>query len=163
MLKRVVFRALLAFATVMALASPAHAYCEYRGVPNGKSSLTGEFRESTWVVRARVTRGRIYYRCHDCPGRLYDLEIISTYKGNLPGRFSFYTPQNSGGFYLNQGKASVGSEWLLFLNPGRWNAAHPKAARGATWVNYPCGQSQEWRTVGPKTRQRLLQLAVHRR
>ena len=103
-----------------------------------------------------------YQDCADCPGRLYDLEVVTRYKGNLPLKFTYYTPQNSGGFYLHQGKAAIGTEWLLFLNAGRWGVSDPAAARLATRVNYSCGQSAEWRTIDARERARLSGLARQR-
>jgi hypothetical protein len=154
--------ALLAATSWLSVPTAAQAFCEYRGQLYAKTSLAQEFRDSRWVVRARVTRERVYQDCADCPGRLYDLETVTAYKGDLPRNFTFYTPQNSGGFYLHQGKAAIGSEWLLFLNAGRWGISDPTAARGAARVNYNCGQSAEWRTIDTPERTRLSRFARQR-
>ena len=160
-MRRVSPIALLATLASLSHANSAQGFCQYRDTLYAETTLAEEYRDSHWVVRARVVSERFYGpdACVDCPGRLYELEVIETFKGALPRKFAFYTRQNSGGFYLEQGKAAIGSEWLLFLNPGKWGATDPKAARAATWVNYSCGQSRRWREINREQRATLSRLA----
>ena len=153
---------LLAAISWLSAPTTAQALCEYRGQLYAKTTLAQEFDNSRWVVRARVTRERTYRDCADCPGRLYDLEVVIRYKGDLPHKFTYYTPQNSGAFYLDQGQAAIGTEWLLFLNAGQWGVSDSAAARLATRINYNCGQSAEWRTINARERARLSGLASQR-
>lgn len=154
------------FATIALLFSsvPAQAFCQYQGTLYAKTTLEQEYRDARWVVRARVVREQAYdsEACHDCPGRLYNLEVVHRYKGDIAQKFSFYTQQNSGGFYLDQGADAIGSEWLLFLNPGPWGVNDPPAARSAAWINYSCGQSKKWNAVDSRQRAELMRLASSR-
>lgn len=140
---------------------PAHAVCEYRGQLYARTSDAQEFQDADWVVRARVVAEHSFApsACSDCPGRLYRLELIRAFKGEPPAIFPYYTPQNSGGFYLEQGSTAIGSEWLLFLNRGIGGTQQPPAARDATSVNYSCGRSRKWSEVRTDDREQLLRFS----
>ncbi len=80
---------------------------------------------------------------------------MRAYKGNPPKRFDVFTYRDSGGFYLDKGMSNdLGGEYLLFLNP-IMKQKRPLAAKGATEVNYACGQSKAWQDVGPSEVRRL--------
>ena len=67
-----------------------------------------------------------------------------------------FTFRDSGGFYLDKGAIhDLGGEYLLFLNPLAIGRQSPQAARGATEVNYACGQSKPWRDVSAPERAEL--------
>ncbi len=144
--------------------SPAGALCIYRGVDNARTTLEQEFRDSRWVVRARVISGDYHWSDEDESWTLYRLEVVQSYKGRLPRRFVFFTHRNSGGFYMDGEGAvpNLGGEYLLFLVPDPRRRSNPPAARQAVWVNYNCGQSKAWTEVSPATRRRLQALAARR-
>ena len=146
--------------------APAKALCIYRGVDNARTSLEQEFRDSRWVVRARVVSAQSHWPSDDDesesePWTLYRLEVVQSYKGVLPRRFTFFTGRHSGGFYMDRdgGAPDVGGEYLLFLVRYPRSRTDPPAARRALWVNYSCGQSRPWREVTGDERRRLLGLA----
>jgi hypothetical protein len=93
------------------------------------------------------------------------LRVVRTLKGKMPATFTFFTTYDSGGFYMDAGRASPdrSEDYLLFLVPYPRNSDHPKETRGAYWVNYNCGQSQPWPRLTPGQRRLLEQLASRRR
>jgi hypothetical protein len=71
-----------------------------------------------------------------------------------------FTYRDSGGFYLDKGmNADLGGIYLLFLDPLFHKESAPDPARGATEVNYACGQSKAWDAVSLADRKRLAMLA----
>jgi hypothetical protein len=151
----------LACFVTFAIAAPASAFCEYRGQLYAETTIQQEFADSRWVVRARLVSVTEFREERYFPGTLYRLEVVETFKGSPPRDISLYTQRNSGGFYLyGRPDEPIGAEWLLFLNPGQWGAPDdPPAARGATWVNYACGQSRMWSAVPSADRQLLRRAA----
>jgi hypothetical protein len=143
--------------------SQADALCSYDGVYNLKTTVRQEFRDSPWVVRARVVSVIDGDDRDNGPWIVYRLKIERIYKGRPPRPLSMFTEVNSGGFYLNSGWGDhhVGNVHLLFLGPPGY--ALPRPARGSTMINYSCGQSKEWNRVGPKTRLLLERLSRGRR
>ncbi|HST37097.1 MAG TPA: hypothetical protein VLK25_10775 [Allosphingosinicella sp.] len=137
---------------------PAHAYCEYRGVVNARTTLAQEFRDSRWVVRVRVLSARDNWADVEGPWTIYRLQVLHGYKGRVPRRISFFTERNSGGFYMDRASSGptqhdIGGEYLLFLSPIRPRRGY------RMFVNYPCGQSRPWAEVGVGDRRRLAALS----
>lgn len=150
----------------IAPASPAAALCIYKGVDNATTTLSQEFRDSRWVVRARVLSGFDGAVEADSPDAgmrftVYRLAVVRAYKGRPAPRLTFFTERNSGGFYMDRpwrrlpGGHDVGGQYLLFLNPIPPFPGRPAAARSPVFVNYSCGQSRLWREVRPPARRRL--------
>jgi len=125
--------------------TPVRALCIYHGELYATTTLAQEFRDSRWVVRARVLSAATHWSDESVSWTLYRLQVLHRYKGAPPNRITLYTERNSGGFYLDRGAApDLGGEYLLFLNPVARRRGNPPAARGATWVNYNCGRSRPW-------------------
>jgi hypothetical protein len=158
------FSRLLAAATLALMAtSQAEALCIYHGLDNAKTTLTQEFRDSRWVVRAHVVSADYHWSDEDESWTLYRLRVVQSFKGNMPKRFTFFTERNSGGFYMDGKDATpdLDGDYLLFLV--RWpRPSDPPAARGALWVNYNCGQSRPWAQVSRAESARLSLLSSGR-
>jgi hypothetical protein len=156
MLLRVLIAALVALVPVR-----VGAVCIHDGKLYAKTTFAQEFKQSRWVVRARVLSARDHWPNEGTAWTLYNLRLLSSFKGVLPPHFTFYTRRDSGGFYMDipwKGH-DIGGEYLLFLNPWVVEAEDPRVARGATWVNYECGQSRPWREVSKKERRELRELS----
>jgi hypothetical protein len=158
-------RALIAAVALIA-AWPAYAICIYHGVDNAKTTLDQEFRDSRWVIRARVTSADDHWADEGESWTLYHLKVVHGFKGKLLKSFTFFTERNSGGFYMDGKDANpdLGGDYLLFLVPLPHSTV-PPAARGALWVNYNCGQSKPWSEASNAEIRRLrsLSLAAHSR
>jgi hypothetical protein len=151
----------------------ADALCIYKGTDNARTSIRQEYADARWVVRARVidaTDGVVEAGRPDdgMPWTLYRLHVIRSYKGEPPQQITFFTIRNSGGFYMDRPWVSlpeghdIGGEYLLFLNPIPPYRGRPATARGATFVNYSCGQSRAWREVPAASRRLLAALSPRR-
>jgi hypothetical protein len=140
---------------------PAYALCIHNGELYANTTLPQEFAESRWVVRARVERVQDHFPNVGAAWTLYRLRVVEAYKGEPSARFTFFTDRNSGGFYMDRAGSGhdLGGEYLLFLNPLSARANDPPAARGATFVNYNCGQSRPWTEVSATDRTTLLRLS----
>ena len=140
---------------------PAQALCIHGGVDNARTTIAQEFAESRWVVRARVEAAEDHYSDESENWTLYRLRVVRSFKGDLPRRFTFFTPRNSGGFYMDRAWAGhdIGGEYLLFLTPFPAGPDDPAVARTATFVNYTCGQSRAWTEVSAADRRLLRRLA----
>jgi hypothetical protein len=138
------FKWLASLALAVAVPSAADAFCYHDGKLYAKTTAQ-EFRESRWVVRARVESGRSYYGKANS-WTLYRLRLIHAFKGAPKARFTFYTTRDSGGFYMDgpSGQPDVGHDYLLFLIPRETTNDDPRTASGAMWVNYACGKSEPW-------------------
>lgn len=153
---------LIAALLSLAPLTSAKALCVYRGDLYARTTSDQEFADARWVVKARVLSAINGGGTGDVePWTLYRLEILTTFKGALPERFTLFTERNSGGFYLDRagGRPDVGADYLLFLNPLDRSAGAPEAARGAVKVNYSCGRSRPWAEVGAAEIQLLETLA----
>lgn len=126
----------------------ANALCTHNGKLYAKTTLNEEFAEAHWVVRARVESARSEFGA-PTSWTVYELRLIHAFKGAPPPHFRFYTRRDSGGFYMDglNGAPDVGNDYLLFVNPGEFDAEDPAVARGAVQVNYECGQSRAWKDV----------------
>jgi hypothetical protein len=167
-------RQALAFvAPVTTLASPAYSLCNYSGVDNAKTTIEQEYRDSRWVVRARVLSavdGVVEPGNPDAglEWTSYQLAIVKVYKGHPGTRIKFFTERDSGGFYMDRPWVplprghDIGGEYLLFLVPFADDGERPKASVGATFVNYSCGQSKSWSEVSGSSRRLLEHLAKRR-
>lgn len=157
-------------ALLLARSAPAEALCIYKGVDNARTSVGQEYIDSRWVIRASLlsaTNGEIEAGKPDAgmPWTLYRLRVVHSYKGNPPQRIVFFTMRNSGGFYMDRPLPrghDIGGEYLLFLNPIAAYPGQPRAERGATFVNYSCGQSRPWREVSAGSRRLLTSLSARR-
>lgn len=163
--------ALAAF--LLTSAASAEALCIYKGVDNARTSIKQEYADAHWIVRARVlsaTNGVVEAGKPDAgsPWTLYRLQVVRSYKGKPPQRIAFFTMRNSGGFYMDRSWVplprghDIGGEYLLFLNPITSYRGQPRAERGATFVNYNCGQSRPWREVSAGSRRLLASLSARR-
>lgn len=149
-------------ATFLIMAAPASAVCIYHGKENVRTTLEQEFVDSPWVVRARV----IVYHEKDAPdgypGVHYRLKIVENFKDNLPTEFDFYTPRDSGGFYMGSPESQSASDgsYLLFLIEFPYLPGNPTIARHAFFVNYACGQSKRWDALSSSERSELARLSA---
>jgi hypothetical protein len=146
---------------------PADALCFYDGKLYTKTTVLQEFKDSKWVVRARVLSafdcfGRPVDRCSDpdAPYTTYGIRVIQAYKGHPPKLLKFFTSRDSGGFYLDRAGElpaahDIGRDYLLFLNPIQPFHGQPRASRHAVFVNYNCGQSKPWSEVPARSRRLL--------
>ena len=148
------------------VATPAQAFCEYGGVLDAKTTIPQEFRDSTWVVHARVIAAKTHWPHIEGdlggtdgePWTVYDLQVLKSYKGQPPRPLRFFTLRNSGAFYMDADpRLGIRGEYLLFLVPYRRSY---RAAQGTVFVNYPCGQSKSWREVSHAERQSLERLSA---
>ena len=157
-------RALMSLGIAAILTSPAHALCSYRGVDNARTTVAQEFKDSRWVVRAHVVSADYHWSDEDESWTLYRLEVVQSFKGDLPRRFTFFTMRTSGGFYMDGdgGVPDLDGDYLLFLTRRPWPRSDPPAARGALWVNYNCGQSKAWSQVTQKENAQLRELSARR-
>ena len=144
---------------VIALAgTQANAVCIYGGKLYAKTTVRREFRDSKWVVRAKVLQA---HDDHDGPYTTYALSVLQSYKGSPPKPLIFFTMRDSGGFYLDKGTAhDVGGEYLLFLQPNDRREGDRSGLVGTVSANYSCGQSKPWREVGPRELEELRRLSV---
>jgi len=166
-------RVFLFLGLVAILAAPANSLCIYNGVDNAKTTIQQEFKDSRWVVRARVISAEDGVVAHGKPDAgmywtTYQLAVVRAYKGHPGHRIKFFTERDSGGFYMDRRweplpKAhDTGGEYLLFLIRYPHYRGSPKMATRATFVNYSCGQSKPWSEVNMRSR-RLLEALVRRR
>lgn len=140
--------------------SSAHALCSYNGELYARTTVSQEFRDSQWVVRARVLSATDHFTEGQPPWTEYQLEVQHAYKGGPPRRLRFFTFRDSGGFYLDRGRDhDIGGEYLLFLNPTPDFPEIPAAARGTASVNYSCGVSGPWSSLTAGSRAELAQLS----
>ncbi|QHD70612.1 hypothetical protein GS397_26220 (plasmid) [Sphingobium yanoikuyae] len=116
---------------------------------DAKTSITREFHDSKWVVRAHVVSADYHWSDEGESWTLYRLKVVKSYKGNLQTRFTFFTERNSGGFYMDGagGTPDFDRDYLLFLVSGGRSKADRPFAKDAPWVNYNCGQSKVWEEV----------------
>jgi hypothetical protein len=144
--------------------SPAYALCIYRGVDNVRTTLDQEYRDSRWVVRARLVSADSRWSDEGESWTLYRLAVVRAYNGAPPRLFTLFTARDSGGFYMDRerGLPDLGGAYLLFLKPLPRRRGDPPAARGAAFVNYNCGQSGPWARVTPAERERLDALSGRR-
>lgn len=139
---------------------PANAVCIYKGQMYAKTTLSQEFSDSKWVVRAKVTAADNHWSDEDESWTIYHLRVLASFKGEPPATIELFTYRDSGGFYLEKGiNADLGGEYLLFLNPISHDLKVPAAARSATEVNYSCGQSRAWTDVNNADRKGLAEMS----
>lgn len=147
----------------MILGAPptACALCIYKGKDNAKTTIEEEFRDSTWVVRAKVLAAKDHWSDVEDSWTLYRIEVFHSYKGQPPKVLRFFTYRNSGGFYMDRpwvplpAGHDIGGEYLLFLDSIPAGLTPPPTARGAVMVNYPCGVSGSWAEVPAMSRKLL--------
>jgi hypothetical protein len=146
-------------ATLSLIAAPAaQALCVYRGELYARTTAEQEFADAAWVVKARVLSAVSGGPTAEIdPWTVYQLEVLTAFKGDPPARITVFTERNSGGFYMDRGGdgPDIGQEYLLFLQPLDAARARPAAARGALRINYSCGQSRPWREVDAAAQDRL--------
>jgi len=153
-------------AALAALFAPhtAHALCIYKGEDNAKTTIDREFKDSRWVVKAKVLAAEDHTSAAGELWTMYRIEVQHAFKGHPATPLRFFTYRNSGGFYMDRAWVplpaghDLGGEYLLFLNPVRVYAGFPSAARGAVFVNYSCGVSGPWAGVPESGRIQLAAL-----
>ena len=132
-------------------AAPSYGFCMYHDQLYAKTTLSQEFADARWVVRAKVTAADDHWSDDDESWTIYHLAVLTAFKGTPPSGLRLFTYRDSGGFYLDKGMSNdLGGEYLLFINPINSKQKVPTAARGATWVNYACGQSKPWADVSSR-------------
>ncbi len=139
----------------------ARALCIYNGEYNAKTTVAQEFKDSRWVVRAKVLAARDHFSDTEDSWTLYQLEVRHAYEGHPTKHLRFFTTRDSGGFYMDRAWVrfpaghDIGGEYLLFLNP--WPRRHdlPVQAREAVFVNYSCGVSGTWAQTSRSDRRLL--------
>ena len=149
-------------AVAVFLAAPrAHALCIYNGEDNAKTTISQEFKDSKWVVKAKVVAAKDHFSDEDESWTLYQLEVQHAFKGQPRHPLRFFTFRDSGGFYMDKAWVhlpaghDIGGEYLLFLNPWPTRKDLPPQARDSVFVNYSCGLSGPWAKVSSADRQRL--------
>jgi hypothetical protein len=142
-------------AILLGSSSGVFALCMYEGKLYAKTTLDREFRDASLVVRGEVLSSQdISAPDPDGDvGGLYRVRIDQSFKGRPPSVIAYYSPRNSGGFYL-----VVGDQYLLFLDP--ISSVWEKTAPGVFVVNYSCGQSRAWAEVPSGDCERLRALAA---
>ncbi|HEY0112821.1 MAG TPA: hypothetical protein VGB59_06670 [Allosphingosinicella sp.] len=152
---------LLYMAQVLLIAPPAHALCS-------GETLQDEFREADLVVRAKLVSEinaaddapSAAFRAqwgNGAPVVLYGLRVLDVFKGRPGPRINFFEERNSGAFYLD-----MDGDYLLFLHYIRPYPGRPRAARGAMYVRYACGQSKSWHDVKSRELATLRRLSMRR-
>lgn len=142
------------------VASDAHALCIYEGIFSAQTTLAQEFKDSAWVVRAKVV-GAFDNYAPENSWTTYRLNVLQAFSGNPPERLILFTFRDSGGFYLDEGPDhNIGAQYLLFLNPNRPSTAKPSAMNGTVSVNYSCGQSKLWSNVSVGEARELRELSA---
>jgi hypothetical protein len=156
-MRAIVFPVVLALSAV---GSSAHALCIYKGELYAQTTVSQEFQDSRWVVKAKVLSATDHFIEGEEHWTEYQLEVQHAYKGDAPPRLRFFTFRNSGGFYLDRGQEhDVGGQYLLFLNPTPRLPYVPAAASGMVSVNYSCGVSGPWTGVTAASRAELVRLS----
>jgi len=145
-------RVLFLIGSIAALlaAAPANALCFYTkadfyaGKARSYTSIPQEFRDSRWVVRARVINAR-YHGTDSDSWTLYTVRVLDRFKGPSTHAMRVFTYHDSGGFYLDKGLNSPdrANDYLLFLNPA--TQVLPRGMRDVVQVNFSCGQSRPWK------------------
>jgi hypothetical protein len=137
----------------------AESLCIYKGKMYAKTTVGEEFRDSKWMIKARVLDADYHWSDDNVSWTLYRVAVVQTFKGHPPNNITVFTFRDSGGFYLDKGSdPDLGGEYLLFLEPIRIDSNVPKQAYQATEVNYSCGQSKLWGEVSPSEKQELSKL-----
>jgi len=133
-------------------AVPAKALCFYTkadfyaGKARSYTSIPQEFRDSRWVVRARVINA-LYHSTDSDSWTLYTVRVLDRFKGPSIRTTRVFTYRDSGGFYLDKGPNSPdrANDYLLFLNPA--TQVLPRGVRSVVQVNFSCGQSRPWKEL----------------
>lgn len=89
---------IVAVTAVVVAAPTAQSLCIYNGVDNAKTTIPQEFRDSKWVMRAKVVSAKDHFSDEEKSWTTYEIEVKHAYKGNPPKRLRFFTYRNSGGF-----------------------------------------------------------------
>lgn len=156
-------RALALCVTILATAgaaSQAQAFCMYRGVMYAQSTITGEFRESSLVIKGTVIENIHVPSNPDTEGDDYVLarvRVNSVLKGVAGREVLLISQRNSGGFYVDPGV-----EYLLFFDTpvqANWSRNYPRegidplrSLPRPRYINNACGQSVPWAEVSAKKR-----------
>jgi hypothetical protein len=132
----------------------ARSLCVYKDEMNAKTTIREEFRDSKWVIRARVLAVNSQWENYttDVPWTIYSLAVVQSFKGQAPRHLTMFTFRDSGP------SSDIGGEYLLFLDPVANEPDLPREAHQSTEVNYSCGQSKPWRNISPSEKQKLSKL-----
>lgn len=138
----------------------AYALCSYHGVMYAKTTAAQEYADADWVVHVRVMAADEHWSDDDDSWTIYHLKVLQSFKGKAAAKMQMFTYRDSGGFYLDKGMyADLGDEYLLYLDAIPERAIVPRAAHGATEVNYACGQSKLWSQTTSTERMHLIKMA----
>jgi hypothetical protein len=161
------WRVVIAVGLTVLASSPATALCFYNkkdfyaGKARSYTTIPQEFRDSRWVVKAKLLSANNHFSDDGESWAVYTVRVLTRYKGAGSGTLRLFTYRDSGGFYLDKGMfPDLGGEYLLFLNPATGDL--PRGVRNVTEINFSCGQSRPWSEVPRRDRVRLADLASHR-
>ena len=162
------WRLVIAIGLAVHASSPAAALCFYNkkdfyaGKARSYTTIPQEFRDSRWVVKAKLLSADNHSSDDGKSWTIYTVRVLTRYKGASKDTLRLFTYRDSGGFYLDKGMfPDLGGEYLLFLNPA--TSGLPRGVRNVAEINFNCGQSRPWLEVRPRDRVRLANLAAHRR
>ncbi len=116
-------------------ASPVHALCIYNGVDNATTKIPQEFRDSKWVVRAKLVSARDHWSDVLDSWTIYAIDIKNIIRVRQQDGHSSLPVPDSGGFYMDQPWVplprghDMGGEYFLFLDPFPWVKGEPKEAK----------------------------------
>ena len=155
----------VAMTLAMGAATQAEAVCMYRGVLYAKSTITGEFRESSLVIKGTVIENYEVETTQE-ENAIDDyviarIRVDAVMKGDVGREVLLISRRNSGGFYIDPGV-----QYLLFLDPPvragwskgyrRHQVAPLQTLPRPRYVNNACGQSVPWAEVSPEKRKVLV-------
>ncbi|NBB17647.1 hypothetical protein GVN21_19985 [Caulobacter sp. SLTY] len=159
----------VALLAAVGAASRAEAVCIYRGVMYAQSTITGEFRESSLVIKGTVIENievRTDSEVRDFDYVIARIRVDGVFKGIAGREVLLISERNSGGFYVNEGE-----QYLLFFEPpapASWSRGVPReridplrSLPRPRYINNGCGQSVRWSEVSAEKR-RVLDYEVAR-
>lgn len=148
----------VAFVALLTSTTPAHALCVYDDKMYAKTTLAQEFRDSKWVVKAKVEAADYHWANYGPSWTIYSIRVLTRFKGPAVRNLRLFTFRDSGGFYLDKGTdPDLDSDYLLFLDPPMQTL--PRRVKNVVQVNYACGQSKPWSEVTASDQRELTRLA----
>ena len=108
--------------TILSAPPTACALCSYRGQDNAKTTVSQEFGDAKWVVKAKVLSASDHWSDADDSWTLYDLEVTHAFKGKPAKRLHFFTFRDSGGLYMDR-------PWGPFARRARYRRRVPPVSQ----------------------------------